>query len=1177
MKNQIQILIAERDPQTAQALFEACNRMENYHSEILRDSRDLLAAAENAIQQKKYDLVFLDAAVGSLNGEYLAFSARLSLISPHTKLILMLNKFEQRLPNESEQAPDSRFLLKPILPGHNIARLVETCFAPAPVRGGLAFARNFSEYVLSNPTLKDILQKLVDDVVQNWGYETCAVILRRSDDKQALYIAAAQGLSLEHQEGFDLKVGQGITGKVVATGVYGMVPDILNEHDYSYPDLAIKDRLCSMISLPLRHQQNILGALNVYTGAGYYHVFTAEEINLLSLLANWTAFAAQNIEKHESKEKEQRRLIEEIILETQSSESFEKMIEAVLQKSAALVGGNAGYVAFVDFEKMCFAPVFPYQRSIDNVQQLIIGSEYEGIAGDVVRRGEAELIDNVYQDPRYKIPTDQRIKSKVIVPLKIQKQVIGVLSIDSDREANFKEDDKRLLTALASHLPLIFQKQQLDQAFKNLGYLFRASHDLNEIYNTVVDCASRVIGTKAVALWEKDIDGSFVIRACLGWDKTKVQNNRIPSDKGIISQVIESKDVVVIEDVGENKKYVYPEMIANTEFKWLLCVPMFFGNEVFGVLDIYSKRPHGFFEQEISYLKALASQAGVAIENAKLIDHFNIIGQTITSSKKIKDILENITQSALEVLFAEPVTLFQYDQTKNCLLPPPIYAGKLLVEAGYAETFEFTGQSFAELIVAAGESLYIEQGIKQHQLTVEAHVNDKMPMTRFHEREKIKSMAALILRAENEIVGLMFLNYRRPQTFSPIEKKIMETFASHAAIAIKNSRLIEKLRNNEAFLEGVIQKSPDPIIVTEKKIDKNGHTTWIIQLANRAAHELHGYDFNTKELEGRNAKELFGDQADRLIEVLREAEGEIANFETAFSHKKGYPVPISLSTSILQKDANNKIVKTIGIAKDLTSRKELEESKITIEKLRITLANAGHEFRSPLHIIISQLGGLKYHLDKKYGEDQLVKKVKKTVEEEAFRAARQMSNTLLSTEEALEAMGMNFEKGFIRDTIMLCTERFYEKANVRRIKIIVYDSVKRLPAIHYDRSQIEQVFTNLIDNAVKYSHNNQNIEIRGREIGRKIEISIMDRGLGIPSDQYAKIFQGFTRSEILDASRYIPGTGLGLKISKEIVERHEGEIKVKSVSFMEDPRRIMNYDGYETTFWVILPENLKEV
>jgi len=1179
MRNKhINILIADRDPQTTHKLCKMLKQA-GYHTATISDDENLAMTTEAAIRENAYNLAFLDAAIAANNGGYLSFGAELQKLSPATKIIFMLNTIDQQPAKESTLKAQFRFLLKPIENDHNILHLVRNCLHSQSPRGGLLLAKNFSEYISGSADIKDILQKLVNDVVKKLGYEACVVILRREDDPLRLQIADARGLSLEHQQGFHLKVGEGITGKVIETGKHRLVPNILAEEDYRPQGFAIRENLCSMLSLPIRHNQRVLGALNVYTGAGYFHVFSRNEITLLSTLANWTAFAIQNAEKYETKEKARRRLIEEIILETQSSDSLEKMAVTVLGKSVALVGGDAGYIAFVDFEIMRFRPVIGYNRSVDNIQNLVIGSADEGITGYVARHGEAEIIVNVFADARYRGKRDSAVentKSKVIVPLKHQTRVIGVLGIESEKNAYFKDEDKRILTVLASHLTLIFQKQRLDLAFKDLGYLFRTSHDLNEIYDTVVKCAAEFIGTNAVALWEKGIDNSFVMRACLGLEAFKAKDFKIPSGKGIIAQVIAKQDYVLIEDVSKNKSYVYPDMIANAQFKWLLCVPMFFGNEVFGVIDIYSKRPHGFFDQEINYFEALASQAGVAIQNAKLIDQFNRIGQTITSSQEIKEILENIARSAIEVLCAEPVTLFQYDQTRKCLVPPPIYAGRLFEEQDYVEKFEFTGHSFAELIVAKGQSIYIEQDIDHHPFAKEAHVSDKMPKERFTEREKIKSLAAIILRAEDEIVGLMFLNYRTPQRFSPIEKKIMETFAAHAAIAIRNSRLIEKLRSNEAFLEGIVQKSPDPIIVTENKIE-NHKSIWKIQLANRVAHEMFGYDFSSKELEGRNARELFGDQLGRLRKALREANGEITNFETSFLHKAGYPIPISLSTSIFQHDAANKIVKTIGIAKDLTSRKELEKSKITIEKLRITLADVGHEFRSPLHIIISQLGGLKYHLDKKYGEDQLVKKVKKVVEEEAFRAARQMSNTLLSTEEALEAMGMNFEKGFIRDTIMLCADRFFEKAKKRGITIIVFDSVKRLPPIYYDKTQIEQVFANLLDNAVKYSHFNQDIDIRGKELDNAIEISIMDRGLGIPENQYERIFQGFVRSEILDTSRYIPGTGLGLKISKEIVERHKGEIKVKSFPFMEDPRRIMNYDGYETAFLVILPENPKEV
>ena len=1340
-KRDIEIVIADHDARSAHEI-SVLLASSGYPAAKLVDQTNAL---REIIANRACDMLFLDAALDSKNGDNLSLATSLQKASPHLKIIVMLNTANRLLPIDAAGNGKLRFLLKPIMQKRNIVRMVEACLEDERSDSGLLMAKKYSEFISARPDISGILQKLVDDVVKNLGYEICTVILRREDDPQSLYVAAVRGMSQKPHKNFNLRVGEGITGKVIANGLPLVVPNIFGEADYRYHGFAIKENLCSMVSIPLRHDNATYGALNVYTGAGYFHAFTENEINLLSALANWTALAIFNTDKYETRKREQVKLVDEIVRETQATDSLEKMVKAVLQRITALVGGETSYVAFVDHEAMRFWPVHAHRRKLnqDNLERLIIGSPGEGIAGHVVRVGEAEIIDDVVKDKRHVVvQADAQFRSKVIVPLKYSKHVIGVLSVDSERPSNFKEADKQILEVLASHLALIFQKQKLGLAFKNLGYSFRASHNLKEIYNTVIARASEVIGAKAVALWEKDSDGRFTMRASSGVEKIKSNGLRIAPNEGIIGQVIESRDIVLIKDVTQNDRYKCPELIAGAQFKWLLCVPLFFGNEVFGVLDVYTRRPHGFFEQEIDYLKALTNQAGVAIENAKLIEHFNKIAQAITSSQGIKKTLESIAQSALEVLCADPVTLFLYDQSSRKPLPPKMYAGILYAEREYVDSFVFNGRTFPELILARGNSLYIED-IERHPLMIEAkrHLREGMPQRRFHEREKIKSTAALVLKAEEETIGVMFLNYRTRQSFSEIEKKIMETFASHAAIAIKNSRLIEELRTNKEFLENIIERSPDPIIVTENRTEDNA-PAWKIQLANRAAHEMHGYDFQEKELHGKNAGELFGGEFDHLRQALRENRGEISNFETSFLHKSGHPMPISLSISILQEDNAKRLNKTIGIAKDLTYRKELEKQldqlsratisllnaasldeaydsicsnlrqigydkgmislvdeskktlvdqhafgenwkkivgasprplqgddilalvvrsgraqliedcshhpqfdqsifqsagikslyitpligqdnvigtlqidlsdkqellkgdkyfrgeslnilsvfanqiavaieanrrKITIDKLRLTLADVGHEFRSPLHIIISQLGGLRYHLEKNYPEDARVKKTAKIVEEEAYRAARQMNNSLFSNVESLEALGVNFEEGFIGKTIQLCSDRFQESADKRGIRIVVYDSVKKLPGLHFDRSQMEQVFTNLFDNAVKYSHAHQQIEVRGMDLGKKVEISVLDRGLGIPENQYEKIFQGFTRSEVLDTSRYIPGTGLGLMIAKEIVERHHGKIRVKSVPFFDDPKRRMNYEGYDTTFYVTLPYNPREV
>ncbi|MEK7730119.1 MAG: GAF domain-containing protein, partial [candidate division KSB1 bacterium] len=298
----------------------------------------------------------------------------------------------------------------------------------------IAFAKTFSDFIAGNSDVRAILDKLVSDIVEHMGIQICAVILRDENNPWQLYMATARGLSADHQKAFNLLEGEGITGGVVATGATRTVPNIHEEPEYSYQELALEEKLCSLTSIPLRHRQSILGALNVYTSSEQLRKISADEIDLLSLLANWTAFALHNNEKREAQEQQRRNLIEEVMRETQVLETQEAIAGFVLPKAVALVGGDFGYLAMVDYERMRFAPIYPHRRKIDDVRRLRIGSWHEGIAGYVVRSGKPEIVGEVTRDPRYKIRGHHRIQSKLLVPLKYQERVIGIINIDAHKK-----------------------------------------------------------------------------------------------------------------------------------------------------------------------------------------------------------------------------------------------------------------------------------------------------------------------------------------------------------------------------------------------------------------------------------------------------------------------------------------------------------------------------------------------------------------------------------------------------------------------------------------------------------------------------------------------------------------------------------------------------------------------
>ncbi len=160
-----------------------------------------------------------------------------------------------------------------------------------------------SETVASNRLIKDVLQLLVSMTAQMMNSKICSIMLL-DEASGELRIAATQSLSEQYRRKPNLKIGQGISGRAVKDRRPIIVLDVVTDRDYMYPDMAKKEGLCSLVSVPMMVREKALGVINSYTSIP--HVFTGEEVKLLQAIANQAAIAIEHttlIEKsHEMQE-----------------------------------------------------------------------------------------------------------------------------------------------------------------------------------------------------------------------------------------------------------------------------------------------------------------------------------------------------------------------------------------------------------------------------------------------------------------------------------------------------------------------------------------------------------------------------------------------------------------------------------------------------------------------------------------------------------------------------------------------------------------------------------------------------------------------------------------------------------------------------------------------------------
>jgi len=205
------------------------------------------------------------------------------------------------------------------------------------------------------------------------------------------------------------------------------------------------------------------------------------------------------------------------------------------------------------------------------------------------------------------------------------------------------------------------------------------------------------------------------------------------------------------------------------------------------------------------------------------------------------------------------------------------------------------------------------------------------------------------------------------------------------------------------------------------------------------------------------------------------------------------------------------------------------------EKLQTALLNSiSHDLRTPLVSITGALTSLDEQSDSL--KEEYRKSLIVTAREEADRLNRLVGNLLSMTRIESGAIKLHLEPGDIQDVIGTALEQLGKRISNHKVQVAVPTD---FPLVPMDFTLIVQVLVNVLENAVKYSPKDSLIEVSADLRGEKARLQIADSGVGIPSDDLARIFDKFYRVQRPES---VSGTGLGLSISKGIIDIHNGQI-----------------------------------
>ncbi len=249
----------------------------------------------------------------------------------------------------------------------------------------------------------------------------------------------------------------------------------------------------------------------------------------------------------------------------------------------------------------------------------------QGLVGAAVASQMPLMVNDVGADPRY-VPVVPGMGSELVVPLLHKKRPIGALNILSHNRDQFTAADVELLRQFAAHVAVsivnaqLFERVRTDaDAFETLAEIGRdvaSVLDLDELFARINGAMRRVIDYRTFGLWLVDEErGELEIKIAVQYGE-KVDVPRVALGEGLVGYAALHKEAVLVPDVSEDPRYINVVPDVRSE----LAIPMLVKDRCIGVLDLESPELDAFTKRDVEILTLLASQAAVAIENARLYE-----------------------------------------------------------------------------------------------------------------------------------------------------------------------------------------------------------------------------------------------------------------------------------------------------------------------------------------------------------------------------------------------------------------------------------------------------------------------------------------------------------------------------------------------------------------------------
>ena len=473
--------------------------------------------------------------------------------------------------------------------------------------------------------------------------------------------------------------------RVVSTRAAARVDDLVG--DPSVPEasratLAARGWKSAAI-VPLIAQGSVFGAIGLV--AARPAAFDDEAVEAATELARPLASAIELRRLHD----ETRRRADEVAALYATSQlitarlDVASVLERISRSVTALIGSTGCGIGLLDATgaSLMTAAAHGYRTDEWRALALPVG---EGLMGRCAQTGQPIRVDDVRRDARSaRRDVDERegIRSMLCVPLRVGGTLLGVISAFSTRRAAFSAHHQRVLEAFAEQAGIAIQNAQLfeqsvrgareTRALLEAGRAVTASLDLARTIHVIMDQARSVLDVASCGIMMRNEEGLLTSVASLDLSNEVVSNVYVREGEGITGLAVAELKPMQSADLWNDPRHRYPELTRQQGLRSMLAAPMRVGDRAIGAILVFRQDVHEFSAAEQELLLALADQAAIAVEHARLYERLEA---RVAERTRELDQQKRFVEVVLETL---PLGVFVLDAEFNIVRANRAAAGAL--------------------------------------------------------------------------------------------------------------------------------------------------------------------------------------------------------------------------------------------------------------------------------------------------------------------------------------------------------------------------------------------------------------------------------------------------------------------------------------------------------------------